>query len=247
VASALEVMVVNARSSVAPTKAQALAQANLAGGGEAEAGRATSPLPAAVRTELGDSAEDAFKKVDEMMETQQQLLAMVKRELATLPTPDPKRDRGTPEERAQEDRRRQLLDQLAEIERRIREENARPKKRFISPATKEVVYARYYDQLRRKIEERGTRNFPESQGKRLYGELLVNVTVNSAGEVINTEVMASSNNPKLDRQAVAIVRAASPFDSFGPDLRKKADLLEMTWRFRFTREDGLETTLSQNR
>ena len=50
---------------------------------------------------------------------------------------------------------------LAEIERRINEENARPKKRYISPSTREEVYAIYYDALRRKIEERGTQNFPE--------------------------------------------------------------------------------------
>ena len=41
----LEVILVNARTNEAPTKAQAIAQANLAGGGEAEAGIATSPLP----------------------------------------------------------------------------------------------------------------------------------------------------------------------------------------------------------
>ncbi len=41
----LEVILVNARSKEAPTQAQAIAQANLAGGGEAAKGRATSPLP----------------------------------------------------------------------------------------------------------------------------------------------------------------------------------------------------------
>src|SRR3954467_119619 len=41
----LEVVLVNARSTEAPTKAQAIAQANLAGGGEGETGIATSPLP----------------------------------------------------------------------------------------------------------------------------------------------------------------------------------------------------------
>ena len=41
----LEVVLVNARSEQVPDKALALAQANLAGGGEAEQGRATSPLP----------------------------------------------------------------------------------------------------------------------------------------------------------------------------------------------------------
>ena len=37
----LEVILVNARSNEAPTQAQAIAQANLAGGGEADMGRAT--------------------------------------------------------------------------------------------------------------------------------------------------------------------------------------------------------------
>src|SRR3954469_2357376 len=41
----LEVILVNGSSAEAPTKAQAIAQRNLAGGGEAERGRATSPLP----------------------------------------------------------------------------------------------------------------------------------------------------------------------------------------------------------
>src|SRR5512134_890253 len=43
----LEVILVNTRSGEAPAQAQAIAQANLQGGGEAETGRATSPLPPA--------------------------------------------------------------------------------------------------------------------------------------------------------------------------------------------------------
>ncbi|MBU6261017.1 MAG: energy transducer TonB, partial [Burkholderiales bacterium] len=41
----LEVVLVNARTHDAPDRAQAIAQADLAGGGEARSGRATSPLP----------------------------------------------------------------------------------------------------------------------------------------------------------------------------------------------------------
>lgn len=41
----LEVILVNAKSNERPDKAQAIAQANLAGGGDAEKGRATSPCP----------------------------------------------------------------------------------------------------------------------------------------------------------------------------------------------------------
>jgi len=240
----LEVILVNSRSGEAPEKAQAVAQASLAGGGEAQAGRATSPLPPSALTELGDANDEAKKQIEQLQETQQQLLTQVRRELALLPPTDPLRDQGTPAEREQEDRRRQLVEMLAEIEKRINDENARPKKRYISPATREAVYALYYDQLRRKIEDRGTRNFPENQGRKLYGELTMIITVDSEGRVIDTEVVRGSGNKVLDRRAVAIVRAAGPFGRFTTAMKRQADQLAIPSRFRFTREEGLETTLS---
>ena len=240
----LEVILVNSRSGEAPEKAQAIAQANLAGGGEAQAGRATSPLPPSALTEFGDANEDTQKQIEQLQETQQQMLTQVRRELALLPPTDPLRDQGTPEEREQEERRRQLIELLAEIEKRINEENARPKKRYISPATREEVYALYYDQLRRKIEDRGTRNFPENQGKKLYGELTMNVTVDAEGRVVETEVVrgsarrsstaAPSPSSSRRRRTAASTRrcAGTPTSS------------SITSRFRFTRDESLETTLS---
>jgi periplasmic protein TonB len=240
----LEVILVNARSNEAPAMAQAIAQANLAGGGEAERGRATSPLPPAPTMLVGNAADDAHRRIDQLQEQQQQLLAQIRREIATLPAPDPQRDNGTPHEREQDERRRQLLRLLAEIEKRINEENARPKKRYISPATREEVYALYYDALRRRIEERGTRNFPEAKGRKLYGELTMNVTVDGQGRVIDAEIVRPSRSRQLDQQAVAIVIAAAPFGPFSPAMRQEADQIVVTSRFRFTRDDGLETTLS---
>ncbi len=240
----LEVILVNARSSEKPTQAQAVAQAQLAGGGEAEKGRATSPLPASALVELGESSEESHRQIEDLQEQQQQLLAQIRRDIALLPPPDPRRDPGNPKEREQEERRRQLLKLLAEIEKRINEENARPKKRYISPATREEVYAMYYDSLRRKIEERGTRDFPEYQGHKLYGELTMNVTIDARGHVVDAEVVRPSKSKQLDKRAIAIVRAASPFGNFTPAMHKQADQIVITSRFRFTREDGLETTLS---
>jgi len=237
----LEVVLVNSRSGLAPDKAQVIAQANLAGGGEAERGRATSPLPPSALVEIGDSDETARKQIEQLQETQQQLLAQIRRELALLPAPDPQHDQGSPEARAQEDKRRQLVQLLAEIEKRINEENARPKKRYISPAAREEVYALYYDGYRRKVEERGTRNFPESNGKKLYGELIMNVTLDAAGRVVETEIVQPSNSKILDKRAVAIVKAAAPFGAFTPAMRRSADQLVVTSRFRFTREEALET------
>ncbi|MFN9103113.1 MAG: energy transducer TonB [Betaproteobacteria bacterium] len=238
----LEVILVNARGDEPPTEAQAIAQANLAGGGEAAKGRATSPLPLAATVQMGESPDEARQRIEQLQREQQQLLAQVRREIATLPPPDPARDRGTPEQREQEQRRKQLLRLLAEIEKRVNEENARPKKRYISPATREEVYALYYDNLRRRIEDRGTRSFPEHQGRKLFGELTMNVTIDAAGRVVEADVVRSSNNRRLDQQAMAIVMAAQPFGSFTPAMRAQADQIVVTSRFRFTRDEALETT-----
>jgi len=240
----LEVILVNARSNEAPTKAQAIAQANLAGGGEAAKGRATSPLPTAATLQVGDAAEDARRRIDQLQQEQQQLLAQIRREIAVLPAPEPRRDNGNPQQREQDERRKQLLRLLAEIEKRVNDENARPKKRYISPATREEVYAMYYDALRRRIEERGTRDFPEFNGKKLYGELTMNVTVDATGRVVEAEIVRPSRTRRLDQQALAIVQAAAPFGPFTTAMRAQADQIVVTSRFRFTREDGLETSLS---
>ena len=243
----LDVILVNARTPEAPQKAQALAQASLAGGGEAESGRATSPLPATGQVEMGNAPDEAHRRVDTLKDLQQQLLASVQREMALLPPPDPLRDAGLPDKRDQEERRRQLLKLLAEIEKRINDDNAQPRKRYVSPATSEVVYAVYYDRLRRRIEERGTRDFPQNQGRKLYGELTMNITVDARGRVLETEVMRGSGDKLLDRRAQAIVVAASPYGSFSMPMLRQADQIIVTSRFRFTREDGLETTLSSAR
>ncbi|MBK6863222.1 MAG: TonB family protein [Ideonella sp.] len=240
----LEVVLVNAKAGEAPAKPQAIAQVNLAGGGEAERGRATSPLPPAVTVETGNASDEARKQIEQLQQAQAQLLAHLRRELAVLDQPDPQRDAGAPDARAQEERRRQLVRMLAEIERRVNEENARPKKRYISPATREELYALYYDGLRRKIEERGTRNFPEHQGRKLYGELTMNITIDADGRVVETDIVRASSSAVLDRRAVAIVHAAAPFGPFTAAMRRKADQLVITSRFRFTRDEGLETTLS---
>jgi protein TonB len=70
------------------------------------------------------------------------------------------------------------------------------------------------------------------------------VTVDTEGRVVDTEVVRPSKSRVLDRRAIAIVRAAAPFGPFNAAMRKRADQLVITSRFKFTREEGLETTLS---
>lgn len=240
----LEVILVNAKSREKPDFAKAIAQASLAGGGQLEKGRATSPLPPSALTEMGDASDETQRQIESLHEQQTQLLTQIKKQLAAMPPPDMTQAATNPAHADREEKRRQLVKILAEIERRINEENARPKKRYISPATREEVYAVYYDELRRKIEDKGTVNFPELAGKKLYGELTMVMTVNFDGRILDTEVAETSGNLTLDRRAQSIVRGTGPFGRFTEAMRRKADQIVVVSRFKFTRDDTLETRLT---
>jgi protein TonB len=241
----LEVILVNARTNEKSDKAKAIAQASLAGGGDAEKGRATSPLPPAPLTDTGETLEMVnASKLQSLQEQQSVLLSTVQEQIARLPQPEPKELSNKTEAQQREEKRKQLLNLLAEIERRINSENSRPKKRYISPSTREEVYAVYYDTLRRTIEDRGTENFPAFNGKKLYGELTMIVTVNFDGRVLGTEVVESSGSTLLDRRAAAIARAAGPFGPFTPAMRKQADQILVVSRFKFTRDETLQARVS---
>ena len=240
----LEVILVNAKSKDKPDKARAIAQASLQGGGEASQGRATSPLPPSALSEIGEATEPDQRKVEALQEQQTLLLAQLRKQIAALPPADPKQLQSNPQAQAREEKRRQLINLLAEIERRINEQNAKPRKRYISPATREEVYAIYYDRLRHRIEDRGTEDFPQAAGKKLYGELTMIVTINHDGRVLATEVVETSGSLTLDRRAQAIARAAAPFGKFSAEMRRRADQIVVVSRFKFTRDETLETKLT---
>lgn len=240
----LEVILVNTKSSDSPQKAAALAQASLAGAGQALRGRSTSPLPPSERDRSGDAAQDEQdRRIETLKEQQNQLLAQVRQQLAAMPLPEHQVVNPSPQTIERERKRQALVKILAEIEKRINEENARPKKRYISPATQQAVYAIYYDELRRKIEERGTDNFPRAAGQKLYGELIMSITVNHSGDVLHTEVVQPSGNGVLDRQAQAIVRGLT-FGRFSDEMRRQADQIVVVTRFRFSRDQTLKTEFS---
>ena len=244
----LDVVLVNAESDEKPEKPQALAQATLAGGGEAADKRMVStPLPPAPVESPGDSAvNENQRRIDSMLEQQEQLLAQVRQQLATMPKVDPQKLNQDPEAQAQEERRQQLQKLLAAIERRVEEENSRPRKRYLSPATLGTTYAVYYDEMRRRIEAEGTANFPQVAGRKLYGELLMSLVINHDGRILDARVTRSSGNRNLDRLAEIIASRAAPFGNFTAAMRKDTDQFDVTARFRFTHEQTLETTLQSD-
>lgn len=240
----LEVVLVNARSNERPKDAQALAQVSLAGGGNVtEVLMSSSPLPAAPQLEPGADISEVQRKIEALKVQQMRLLTQLKAELSDLTREETGDASNALDRQAREERKQQLTRQLSQIEQRVEQTQGAPRKRYISPATKETVYALYYDKLRRTIEMQGTLNFPQARGEKLYGKLTMVITVNSQGELLNTEVASSSRNPLLDERAVAIVRSAGPFEPFGAKMRRQADQIVVVSRFMFSRDDTLSTRM----
>ena len=246
----LEVILVNAKHSKPPVKADALAQANLDGGGNADAGRSKSPLPDLHRNETGESVKATQRRIAELEEVQKNLLTQNKKSLySAAPVtdkdpPDPKRTGDDVIETS-----KAIARTAAEITQRIEDENKRPRKTFITPSTREVGYAIYYKDMQKKVEEVGTLNFPQRNGKKMYGELVVYIPIFQDGSIYQKDggvrVEKSSGNPDLDKAALAIVRRAAPFGRFPPKMLSsdKDDLWVIITRFNFTREEKLEAEL----
>ncbi len=234
----LDIILVNARSSAdAPDKPQALAQANLQGGGDVAQGRAQSPLPLSERRQSGQADDAATAKLRQLKQQQSALLAQVKQQLSINST---RESANASEAAAMDQQRRQLLDTLAEIEQRINEQNARPRTRYVSPSTREVSYALYHDHMRRLIEEHGTRFFPQIQGRKLYGSLTLVLTVNAQGRVIASQVVKSSGQPELDKLALSLAENAGPFGPFTAEMKREFDQLAMVSRYTFKRNQTVQ-------
>ncbi len=231
----LAVVLVNGQDEAAPDQAHAVAQANLAGGGSGASGRASSPLPNAERNQAGDSPDEA--DATESRDSRQAvtpLLASLWLHDAALPPPHSLDGEASASDQERERRQQALLNRLAEIEQRVNTEASGPRQRYIGAATREAVYARYYAELRRQIEARGTAEFPVVAGRKLFGELTLLITVDHKGRVLATELVQGSGSEALDLRAQALVRGMN-FGHFDPALRQQADRVVVASRFRFTR------------
>lgn len=248
----LEVILVNAKHADAPAKADALAQANLEGGGTQDAGRSKSPLPDLRRNENGDSIKALQRRIAELEQLQQNVLTRVQQSsFAAAPVRD--KDKPDPNRNGQDevDTARQIARMTAEITQTIEDQNRRPKRTHISPSTRQVGYALYYKAMQKRVEEIGTLNFPQQNGRKLYGELVVSIPVFQDGSLYQKEggprVERSSGNPALDKAALEIVRRAAPFGSFPQNMRSvgKDDLWIVITRFTFTREEKMKAELQE--
>lgn len=237
----MDVVLVNAKSAKRPEKADALAQANLDGGGNTDQKlRAKSPLPALEQRETTRELHAAEGRVRQLESEAKELMVRMKSD-AQVEKPEVQ-----PPGAAQADKNaRDLVEKSLEIQRleaQIRREfqayQERPKRKFVGARATEYRFARYVDDWRQKIERIGNLNYPEeAKAKRIYGSLQLTVAIRADGEVESVEINRSSGHQVLDQAAVRIVRLAAPFARFPDNIRVDTDILHITRTWTFTRSD----------
>jgi protein TonB len=233
----LDIILVNAKSEARPGKAEALAQANLDGGGSHERGRRTSPLPNSFEVRDGDALDEARKSVQQLEEEQRRLLASLKESLQLRPAPVREAPADAAEAgAADEETRQQLMRAQAEISKQISEYQKRPRKHHYMPSTSEYRFARYFEDWRMRVEKVGNDNYPSEARGRYYGSLRLTVAIRKDGSVADAVLEKSSGSAILDRAARRIVMLAAPYPPFPPEIARDTDILEITRTWIFTND-----------
>jgi protein TonB len=240
---AMDIVLVNAKSAKKPRDAQALAQNNLDGGGNTDENRrAKTPLPPTLQQNTGADIEQMQRRVRDLEARQQTLLTQAKSLRSAAPaqntseqlTPSPNISGLDLAESA-----RAMARLEGEISKSVDEYNKRPRKKFIGARTEEYRFAQYIEAWRQKIERVGTLNYPEAARGKLYGSLVLTVTIMPDGQVARIDINRSSGHKILDDSARRIVQMASPYAAFPPEIRSDTDVLEITRTWHFTQGDQL--------
>ncbi len=243
----LEVVLVNAKTRERPARPEVLAQSNLNRGGNVDENRrAKTPLPVTAPPKPGKDLVAAQRRMRELEAQQQRLLAQARESAARVPAeaprPAPSEQPATrPSGRDLADASLAMMRLEAEIEKRIQEYQKRPRKKFIGANAAEYRFAQYEEDWRAKVERVGTLNYPPAARGKLYGNLRLTVTIRPDGNVESIELDRSSGLKVLDAAAFKIVRMASPFAVFPPDIRRDTGLLVITRTWFFGQGDKIWT------
>jgi protein TonB len=239
----LEVTLVNARTQARPQKADALAQANLDGGGNTDASRrARNPLPLPPEDKQGVELALALKRTEQLERDAKQLMTRAKSQtkVASLPeVPQPKQQEQAAPDAAEIVARGLEIARLeAQIAREWENYQQRPRRTFIGARTQEYRFASYIEDWRAKIERVGEVNYPQAaRDQKIYGSLVVTVSIKSDGTLERVEINRSSGQRILDAAAVRIVQLAAPYARFPPDIARDTDIIHITRTWLFTRSD----------
>ena len=245
----LEVVLVNARSTAAPKKAEVLAQANLDGGGNTDQQRrAKTPLPPQPKEQPLNEMTVASRTVEQNDEQPRKPLTSHKskdtiahEQNNTKAEPQPPQDPAArPDVAVLLARSLEAARLQAEIDRNLEAYSKRPRRNFVGSRAREFRFARYVEDWRVKVERVGNMNYPErARRQKIYGSLQLTVSIKADGTVESIDINKPSGQKVLDDAARRIVELAAPYSPFPPDIAKDTDILSITRTWTFTRADEL--------
>ncbi|MGH8763434.1 MAG: energy transducer TonB [Nitrosospira sp.] len=253
--SPLEVVLVNSKSASKPRNADALAQANLDGGGNTDRNRrAKTPLPPSPAPKDAVDAGTAMQKAEQLEQEAERLMTAVNSDQNTHQA-EVHSEQLEQSQNQNQNENQNIIDATDLIQRgleiaRLEAQTAqdyeayqkRPKRRFIGARTQEYRFARYVEDWRIKVERIGNLNYPEAaRREKLYGSLQLTVGIRSDGSLESLEINRSSGKQILDEAAIRIVKLAGQngFSPFPPDISRDTDILHITRTWAFTRADEL--------
>ena len=246
----LEVALVNAKSATKPTKADILAQANLDGGGNTdEKRRAKTPLPVMPKEPPTKNAAVAAQTTENKREKRPELMTQSAAEIAVVPQPAPEAAPQATDSPTASQLMQKTLEAIrleAQIAKDWDAYQRRPRRQFIGAQAHEYRFARYVEDWRLKIERIGNLNYPEAaRAQKLYGSLVLTVSIRSDGSLENVEVNHKSMHRILDAAAVKIVEMSAPYAPFPPDIKRDTDILTITRTWTFAKGDELTSSSGQ--
>jgi protein TonB len=230
---ALLVVLVNSSGDEAPSEAQALANATLRGGGESDAGMVKSPLINTGAVQDGDDLTFLQKQVSILEKEQASLLAMLKGQSNTQAPSGTAQQFNPKTGTAAQTNSAPLMREIASLDKNIEDYNKRPKRKFISPATREAAFATYFTLWSDRTERLGTEFYPEAaRGK--FAEVTVTVSVRKDGSIEDLILEKSSGDKAIDRGALRLLKRLAPYPAFKGALRQSVDVLDITTKLIFT-------------
>lgn len=230
----LEVILLNARTDLRPAKPEVLAQVDMVGGGDRDAGRARSPLPAEAQVEDGDALTRQRQRLEQLEAQQRELLAMARGESRPTESDRPPTEAAPQQPGADDQDADAVIARLqAQIDRQISDYQKRPKRLTYGVNAVGVSYARYVEEWAERIEKIGTERYPTEARGKLYGALIITVELDKTGNVVDVLIDRPSRHEALNRSVRQIVLAGAPYAPFTEQMAREGDILQIvrTWTF----------------
>ena len=133
---------------------------------------------------------------------------------------------------------RELRKLEAEIAQRKQTYQQLSRRKRIGGTVEDPRFEKYLAGFRRKIACSASLHYPKAARGKIYGEMIVTVSILADGSFEKARVDQGSGHKTLDDGAIEIARRAAPFEPFPPEIRRDTDALDITRTWTFTHTEG---------